>query len=238
MTALAGSAVALVALAVFGLVYQKRQSDGGLLSRQAERDLKEANRLALQSASANQAVRAADKNDYLWGKLSAPVKLIVYSDFDCPFCRQYYDTLKKARSEFGNKVVIVWRHFPLDSHPNGLTAAAAFDCARAQTRAEEMMVKLFDNQAENNNNVEEILNDAVALGLKRDRFRDCLTGEKLTEKILSQKAEAKTFGVIGTPTSFLNGRPLAGAYQFEDFTDQTGQKNDGLKTLIEQELKK
>jgi len=203
-------------------------------------ELKKNNEAAIANMSAGEvlSVRAADKNDYYWGDLKAKVQLIVYLDYDCPFCLEYYATLKKVRQAFGDKVAIVFRHYPLDSHPNAPLAAQAFECARAQGQAEAMAEKLLTNQKTNNNNQSGLLKAAAELGLKQEEFKTCWQDKAVAEAILTVKNEAKSFGVMGTPTSFLNGRNLPGAFKFEDFSDQTGRSYDGLKTLIQKELEK
>jgi protein-disulfide isomerase len=183
-------------------------------------------------------VRRAGKDDFYWGKLGAKAELVVYSDFDCGFCASYYKILEQVKNEFGDKVAIVFRHYPLEGHANAVLAAQGFECARDQGKASEMASKLFDNQTKNDNNTTSLLTMAKDLGLKEDQFKDCLTSEKYLKRVLDQKEEAKRFGIIGSPSSFLNGRPLPGAYQFEDFSDQTGRKYDGLKTLINNEINK
>ncbi len=183
-------------------------------------------------------VRRGGQDDFYWGKLGAKAELVVYSDFDCSFCATYFKTLEKVRQEFGDRVAIVWRHYPLEGHPNAVLSAQAFECARDQGKAAELAVKLFDNQEKNDNNTTSLLTMAQALGLKEVQFKDCLSSQKYLQRVLDQKEEAKRFGVIGSPSSFLNGKPLPGAYQFEDFSDATGRQYEGLKTLISKEIDK
>lgn len=183
-------------------------------------------------------VRRAGKDDFYWGKLGAKAELIVYSDFDCSFCATYFKTLDRVKNEFGDQIAIVFRHYPVESHPNAVLSAQGFECARDQGKAGEMAVKLFDNQEKNDNNTVNLLAMARDLGLKEEQFKDCLTSQKYLQRVLDQKEESKRFGVIGSPSSFLNGAPLPGAYQFTDFSDATGRKYEGLKTLITKEINK
>ena len=183
-------------------------------------------------------VRRGGKDDFVWGKLGAKAELVVYSDFDCSFCATYFKILERVKNEFGDKVAIVFRHYPLEGHANAVLAAQGFECARDQGQAGAMASKLFDNQEKNDNNTTSLLTMAHDLGLKEDEFKDCLTSQKYLQRVLDQKEEAKRFGIIGSPSSFLNGKPLPGAYQFEDFSDATGRKYEGLKTLINKEINK
>ena len=178
------------------------------------------------------------RDDFLWGNLASKVQLIVYMDFDCLFSAQFRQTLNQIRSAYGDRVAIAIRDFPLDSHPNAPLAAQAFECARDQDKGEAMYNALFDNQGQNDNNTDSLVALADKLGLDQDKFKDCLTTSKYQAKVMQAKADGKASGVNGTPTSFLNGRNIPGAYQFDDFTDSTGRKYDGLKTLIDKELNK
>lgn len=225
----------LLMVAVFALV--KKTPSAQQVASEADK-LKIANARAMADLNASQSktVRPVGKDDYFFNKVSGPTELIVYCDFDCPFCRQYFSVLEQVKKTFSKELNIVWRHFPLPSHAGSLVAAQAFECAREQNKAGELFEALFDNQNKNDNNIEGILADAQALNLKLEDFRYCLNGEKYKTKILAHKEEAELFGVNGTPTSFLNNRLLPGAYQFNDFTDADGRRYDGLKTLIERAL--
>lgn len=74
-------------------------------------------------------VRPIDSTDHVFGDLSAPVQMIVYSDFQCPFCSQFAETTKKVEQEFKDKVVIAFRHYPLAGYPQAEKAAEASECA-------------------------------------------------------------------------------------------------------------
>lgn len=233
----AASAVSL--LVVVGLFYffNQRAVSPRHLSNEAAK-LKQANAAALSRLNAGQTlpVKEINADDYIWQK-GAGAELIVYLDFDCPFSREYWRTLKSARAAFGKQLTIVLRHYPVDSHPNAVLAAQAFECGREQGQAEGTADALFDNQVKNDNNRAGILAAADQLGLDNKKFVKCLDSEKYRDKIAAQKEEAGLFGVIGAPTSFLNGRNLPGAYQFEDFTDATGRQYSGLRNMIKKELK-
>ncbi len=234
-----GLAAGLLVLIGLSYWFNGRAPSTRKVADEAEQ-LKAANAKVLANLGAGQVVkvRPIDKEDFVLGTSAAATELIVYLDFDCPFSQQFFPVLKQANDAFGKNLSIAWRHYPLDSHPNAILAAQAFECAREQGQAVPMAQALFDNQAKNDNNTEGILAAVRALGLKEAAFKNCLTSGKYKEKILAQKEEAKLFGVNGTPTSFLNGINLPGAYQFADFSDATGRRYDGLKTLIENELKK
>jgi len=181
-------------------------------------------------------VRPLDQNDHLWGEINAPVNLIIYEDFECPFCAQFYETVNRAKSEFGNDLVVAIRHFPLASHDLAIGAAMASECAAEKNKFWEMYHELFKTSKTTTLKPEELIKAAVTIGLDAEAFTDCLTKEEYKAKILAQKEEVKVLGVIGTPASFLNNEYLAGAMPYEDFDYPDGARGKGLKTLIQEKL--
>lgn len=231
---------ALVLLGIFYFSSKQQETDldsQSWLQKQVD-DLKEDNLSVV--GQANQAmifpVRGIESIDHVWGNLNAPVQLIVYSDFDCPFCYDFNNTIQQAKQVFGQQLVIAWRHYPLASHQKAIFTALAAECAAEQNAFWPMQEKLFENYKTNSNEITEVIKDADELGLDKNEFKTCLIEERYYNKIIKQKQEAEKFGVLGTPTTFLNKMILPGAYQFNDFTDQNGKKVLGLKSLIEQEL--
>ncbi len=181
-------------------------------------------------------VRELDRSDNLWGEIDAPVNLIVYVDFECPFCAQFNEVINQAKAEFGSKLVVAIRHFPLISHPQAMSSALAAECAAEQNKFWEMYQALFSLSQSGKLNEVEIKTQANKLGLDEKNFSDCLTKEKYKDKIVSQKDEVKTLGVNGTPASFINNQVLSGAVPYEDFTYPDNTTGKGLKTLIEEKL--
>lgn len=181
-------------------------------------------------------VRPLDNKDHLWGPIDAPVNLIIYNDFQCPFCVQFYDTVNQAKAEFGNDLVVSIRHFPLVSHDQAINAALAAECAADNAKFWEMYNELFTISKAGQLTLAEINQKAEKIGLDTSLFSDCLTKEKYKDKILSEKEEVKTLGIIGTPASFLNKEYLAGAMPYEDFTYPDGSQGQGLKSLIQGKL--
>lgn len=182
-------------------------------------------------------LRPIDDSDHVWGDKNAPVQLIVYSDFECPFCAQFTDTLKEVEKEFAGKVAIAFRHFPLAIHPEAMPAALASECASEQGKFWEMHDKLFADNKAGDFNTEQFKKDAADLGLDAARFNQCLDTEKYKDKILGQMLEGRNLSITGTPTIFINGEVLPGAYPFEDFKGSDGQMTKGVKSTIEKYLK-
>lgn len=181
-------------------------------------------------------VRPIDKDDNLWGPNDAPVNLVIYSDFECPFCSQFYDVVNRAKAEFGNDLVVVIRHYPLANHEQALVSAMASECAAEKNKFWEMYHELFKANKTAELKLEAIIKSAETIGLEPADFMSCLTKERYKDKILAQKDEVKKLGVIGTPASFLNNDYLAGALPYEDFDYPDGTRGKGLKTLIQEKL--
>lgn len=201
-------------------------------------ELMQSNRKTINDAEKYQIkpVRAIDESDHILGDINAPVQLIVYSDFTNVFCGQYYNTLKKVAEEYPDDVVIAYRHFPWVSNPYALTTALAAECAAEQGKFWETYDKLFAANLAENINEEQVVADAEKIGLDIDSFNSCLSEQKYKNKIQESLEEARSYGVAGPPQSFINGRFLTGAYQFEDFVGSDGENRNGLKKIIEEYL--
>ncbi|MEK7097672.1 MAG: thioredoxin domain-containing protein [Patescibacteria group bacterium] len=177
------------------------------------------------------------KNDHLIGDLNAPVQMIIYSDFECPYCARFVDTIEKVKAEFGDKIAITFRHFPLAFHKDAMPAAIASECAAEQGKFWEMHDKLFEDNEDKKFSIAEFKNDAKELGLDQAKFNQCLETDKYKEKVQKQMLEGKSVGVTGTPTTFVNGEFVIGAIPFEDYKDSEGRQQSGMKKIIERKLK-
>lgn len=173
-----------------------------------------------------------NENDNYWGSLDAPAKIIIYSNFECEFCVNFNETIKQAKEEFGDKVVIAWRHFSLKSHTRAVSAEQASECAGDQGNFWQMHDKFFARDMSVYLGDELFMQYAVELGLDEEEFDSCLKKEKYKDKILSQIEDAKSSGVLGAPSSFINGEPVPGAYPFLDFVDSQEREREGIKSII------
>jgi protein-disulfide isomerase len=150
------------------------------------------------------------------GDAKAPVTLIEFSDFQCPFCLQVAPTLKKIRAAYGDKVRIVWKDFPLTQiHPEAFKAGEAGHCAAEQGKFWEYHDRLFVNQRALR--PEDLKTYAAGVGLDTARFNACLDTSKHAEVVRNGVAEGTRLGVNSTPTVFVNGRRVAGAQPYETF---------------------
>jgi protein-disulfide isomerase len=152
-----------------------------------------------------------DRAPYLGGS-SAPVTLVEFSDFECPYCARFAGTLKQLNAAFGDDLKIVYRQFPITSiHPSAFKAAEASLCAHEQNRFWEMHDAMFLQQGRLG--VSSLKEIARQVGLNGARFDRCLDTGRFVEQIQNDLSEASRLGITGTPAVFLNGVPLQGGAQ-------------------------
>jgi len=157
------------------------------------------------------------------GPKGAPVTIVEWSDFQCPFCGRVEPTLQQLRDEYKGKIRFAWKNQPLSFHPNAMPAAEAAMAAHEQGRFWEFHDALFKKQGQ----LSPALYNEVArqLGLDMDRFHASIEGRKNTAQIEADMAAGNAVGAQGTPTFFINGKKLVGA-----------QPIDAFKQMIDAEL--
>jgi Na+/H+ antiporter NhaA len=149
--------------------------------------------------------------DHVRGPDDAPVTLVEYGDYECPFCGQAEIVIRELLESFGDDLRYVWRHLPLnDVHPRAQTAAEAAEAAAGQGAFWPMHDRLLDHQDELN--PRDLLRHAVDLGLAVDRFMDELRRRTHAPRVDEDVTSADASGVAGTPSFFINGRRHHGAY--------------------------
>ena len=148
------------------------------------------------------------------GSASAPVTIVEFSDFQCPFCRQAAPTLKQIREKYGDKVRVVWKDFPLTQiHPQAFKAGEAGHCAAEQGKFWEYHDRLFANQQALQPN--DLKKHAADVGLDRAKFDACLDSSKYADRVREGVAQGARLGVNSTPTMYVNGRLVSGAQPYE-----------------------
>jgi protein-disulfide isomerase len=148
------------------------------------------------------------------GPADAPITLVEFSDFECPFCIRFLPTLEQIEQTYGDKVRIVYRQFPLTSiHPNAQLAAEASLCADAQGKFWEMHDAIFEVRGKADSaGLKEL---AAGLDLDTEAFNACLDTRQFRGQVDADVQAGREAGVNGTPALFINGRYLSGAQPFE-----------------------
>ena len=156
--------------------------------------------------------------DHIRGSENAPVTLVEYGDYECPYCGQAEVVIRELLDSFGDDLRYVWRHLPLnDVHPHAQMAAEAAEAAAAQGAFWEMHDKLLDHQ--DALTPPDLGRYAEELGLDVERFWDELRRREHAPRVAEDVASADASGVAGTPTFFINGRRHQGAYDIETLTE-------------------
>ncbi len=168
-----------------------------------------------------QAVAAA--NSPAKGPAKAPVEMIEFSDFQCPYCLRADPTVQQVLSTYGDRIRFVYRHYPLPNHPNARPAAEAAACAGEQDKFWQYHDRLFADPTKLTD--PDLKRHAAELGLNTGQFNGCLDSHKLKAKVDTDLKAGEEAGVNGTPAFFINGRVLSGAQPFEAF-----------KKIIDEEL--
>lgn len=174
-------------------------------------------------------------NDYIKGDPNAPVTILEFSDYQCPFCRRFHtEVLPKIEEEYisTGKVRYVFRDYPLSFHKKAIPAAVAANCAGEQGKYWEMNDFLFTNP--NKLDTEILIESSPELGLDKSKFEACVNDDSKREEVDKDFQDGRRYGVRGTPSLFIgktgNGKEMNATYirglrQF-----------DALKPIIEKNL--
>ncbi|MCF6194583.1 MAG: DsbA family protein [Kangiellaceae bacterium] len=160
------------------------------------------------------------------GDANAPITLIEYSDFQCPFCARAEATVKQLIKDYPGKIKLVYKNFPLSNHDDAFIAAEAGFCAQEQSEAKFWQLHdiMFDDRK--GLNLEGLVSKAKSIGLDLAKFESCVKNSKYALNVNKDIAEGSRFGVNSTPAFFVNGIMLLGAQPYEAF-----------KKIIDEELR-
>ncbi len=173
-------------------------------------------------------VQIAD-SDHIRGSINAPVKIVEFSDYQCPFCNKFHPTMEQVVAEYGDQVAWVYKHFPLDSiHAQARPAAEAAECM-AEQAGDEGFWEFTDEMLANQSRLGSSLYEQVAeeIGVNMNQFEDCVSSRKYKDRVEADYQQGLSLGVQGTPGSFINGIPVKGALPFSS-----------IKQIIDSELNK
>jgi protein-disulfide isomerase len=174
----------------------------------------------------------ADEN--IRGSKDAPIIIVEYSDFECPYCTRGAKTIEELRKKYGTKMQFIYKHLPLEFHSKALIAAKYYEAVRIQDpeKAWKFHDELFSNQKELIAQGEVYLKSlAKKIGADMDKISKDLDSKLIADRIEEDKKEASNFGFQGTPGFIVNGIPLRGAYpanQFDSIIDEL-QKRGKIK---------
>jgi predicted DsbA family dithiol-disulfide isomerase len=151
------------------------------------------------------------------GPEDAPVTIVEFSDFQCPYCARVNPTLDEVLKRYPDQVRVVFRHFPLEFHKEAPKAAEASRCASEQGKFWEYHDLLFANQKALG--VDQLKQYAAQLGLDQADFDQCLDSGREAAAVQQDMADGRAAGVSGTPAFFINGRFVNGALPVEAFVE-------------------
>jgi protein-disulfide isomerase len=169
-----------------------------------------------------QAVKGAPTSP-VRGPANAPIEIVEWSDFQCPFCQRVGPSIEQVFKTYGDRVKLVYREYPLPNHPNARPASEAGQCANEQGKFWPMHDKMFASQQRLGTN--DLKQYASELGLDTAKFNACFDSHKYAQVVEADIAAGNEAGVNGTPALFINGRMISGAQPFEVF-----------KKIIDEEL--
>lgn len=203
----------IVASIILGgaLIYAARTLSDVAIERPAP-DIEDAKEGA-KDIQPGEATLEVDEDDHVRGESNAAVTLVEFSDFQCPFCSRFHQTITQALDEYQTQVRWVYKHFPSDAiYPQARFAAESSECAAEQGKFWEYNDALFENQSQ----LSELYYPQLALdlGLNVDSFNECVSSRKYKDKVEKDYQLGFQLGVRGTPASFINGELLVGAIPY------------------------
>lgn len=152
------------------------------------------------------------EEDAIFGNADAKVKVVMFSDFQCPFCKVFWNLFRETMKKGDADAVFVYKHFPLGTHPEANGAALAGECAGEQNKFWEYADLLYASQKDWSvpNNSQKFKDYAKKLKLDVAKFGQCLDSKKYQGRIDEDSAEAAKFGISGTPATFVNNQFING----------------------------
>ena len=158
-----------------------------------------------------------NSKDHIQGKNSAPIELVEYGDYQCPYCGRAYPIIKNLQQSLGADLKFVFRNFPLsEAHPDAFNAAVAAEAAGLQHKFWEMHDIIFENQQALD--FESLFLYAKTIGLDLERFKNDIQKNTLTDKVENDFESGIRSGVNGTPSFFINGKKYNGDWEEDAFS--------------------
>jgi protein-disulfide isomerase len=154
-----------------------------------------------------------------WGPDTAKVKIVEFSDFQCPFCSKAADTVNELKKKYGKKIQIAFRHYPLPNHPEARPTSEASMCVNEQST--DKFWKFHDEAFKNQSKLQmaDLEEYAKKVGANMDKFKECMNSKKYAQKVQADMEYGEKVGVRSTPSFFINGQIVAGALPVEAFSE-------------------
>ena len=153
------------------------------------------------------------------GLPNAPIEMIEFSDFQCPFCQRAHATVEQVLATYGDRIRFVYRHYPVQGHAAAKPAAEASECAKEQGKFWPFHDRLFANTSKLSD--ADLKAHAAAVGVDTATFNACFDSHKYRSVVETDARDGDAVGVNGTPAFYINGRMISGAQPFEVFKKLT-----------------
>ena len=174
---------------------------------------------SLEDSFSNPLIAEIRADESFRGNKNAPITLIEYSDFECPFCSRGYRTVMDLMKKYEGKIRFVYKHLPLSFHPQAMPAAQYYEAIRLQSpeKAWEFHDKIYSQQPKLQNGEGFLKSLAKDLKVDMKKLEQDIKSPAVQQRIQGDMDEAAKFGFQGTPGFLLNGIPVKGAYPVEHF---------------------
>ncbi len=173
----------------------------------------------LETSFTNPLLAEIRSDENFRGNKDAPITLIEYSDFECPFCSRGFNTVMELMEKYKGKIRFAYKHLPLSFHPQAMPASQYYEAIRLQSpdKAWKFHDAIYKNQRKLQNGEAFLKAEAKSLGVDMNRLAKDVKSEAVQTRIDADMAEAAKFGFQGTPGFLLNGIPVKGAYPSSHF---------------------
>ncbi len=192
-------------------------------ARNAQSNMQEQRRLKeeqeFEAAFSHPLEPVISKQTLIRGPKDAPITIVEYSDFQCPFCARGFETAQALMKKYPGKVRFIYKHLPLSFHPQAMISSQYFEAIALQSpqKAFKFHDQVFKNQGKLKNGEAYLTQISKDLKLDLKKLKADLNSDAIMSKIDQHIAEAKKFGIQGTPGFVINGIPVKGAYPAEHF---------------------
>jgi protein-disulfide isomerase len=180
---------------------------------------------------------ALEEDDFYVGRKNAALKIFVYEDYTDIFSAELNQSLNKAKADFANDILFIYRPFNIKNDGATINTALALACAVDQDKGDVWRDKDFKAVGDNILPIDNFDIWLDELKLNKDVFQDCLANQSKKERLEESMLQMDSYSVYGAPTMFVGNEMIVGARPYQTFTDSNGDKIEGLKQVIERQLK-